>query len=116
MRDAAWGAVEYWLTATHTPVGTVTPVGVLIESRNGDQVASVEAEMRRAGIEMIKVVQQKRWLFGPKWQLMGRVPKLRMSRTDTDAWLDRIEASMAPYGATVVGWTALDPTPKERRT
>lgn len=109
MRDAEWRVVERWLAATHTPLGTVAPVGILIETRNGDEVPSIEAEMRRAGIEVIEVVQKKRWPFEPKWQLEGRVPKLRMSRTDTDAWLDRIEASVAPYGATVVGWTPLDP-------
>lgn len=115
MRDAEWRVVEHWLAATHLPLGTATPVGVLIESRNGDQVPRVEAEMRRAGVEMIRVSQKKRWLFRKRWELMGRVPKLRILRTEMDAWLDRVEASIAPYGATVVGWTPLDPLPNERR-
>jgi hypothetical protein len=38
MRDAAWGAVELWLAATHAPLGTATPVGVLIESSDGGGV------------------------------------------------------------------------------
>ncbi len=116
MRDAEWRVVENWLAATNAPLGTAAPVGVLIESRNGDQVPRVEAEMRRAGMAMIKVSQKRRWPFRTKWELMGRVPKLRMSRTEMDAWLDRVETSIAPYEATVVHWTPLDPMPNESLT
>jgi hypothetical protein len=114
MRDAEWRVVELWLAETHVPLGTPAPVGVIITSRDGDQVPRVEAEMRRAGMEMIKVSEKKRWPFRTRWELMARIPSLPMSRTKMDAWLDRVEASIAPYGATVLGWTPLDPTPGER--
>jgi hypothetical protein len=116
MRDAEWRVVENWLAATNAPLGTAAPVGVLIESQNGDQIPRVEAEMRRAGMEMIKISEKKRWPFRTKWELMARVPRLPMSRTKMDAWLDKVEASIAPYGATVVGWSPLDPGPEELAT
>ena len=111
MRDAEWDAVEHGLAAMHVPLGTAMSVGLLIEGRNDDVLASVKAELRRAGIEVIKVAQKKRWPFGTRWQVSGRAPKLPMSRPDIDAWLDRVEASIAPYGATVLNWTPLDPAP-----
>ena len=114
MRDAEWNVVERWLAAEHLPLGTVGPAALLIEVRSDDVIPSVEAELRRAGIEVVKVAQKRRWLFGKRWEIEGRAPKIPMSRAETDAWLDRIEASIAPYGATVLGWSPLDPEPDER--
>ncbi|HMG11683.1 MAG TPA: hypothetical protein VK571_00775 [Gemmatimonadaceae bacterium] len=114
IRDMAWNVVERQLAGERLPLGTAMPAAILIEVRNDDVIANVEAELRRAGIEVVNVAQKRWWLFGKRWEIEGRAPKVPMSRAETDAWVDRIEASIAQYGAKVLLWVPLNPELNER--
>ena len=108
-RSSMWRIVEGAFADDKVPLGTPFPIAMMVAVKNEAAIPQVRGELARAGFEVASV-DKKWWPFGRRWELAVKSQAPRpIDPAQIDPLLDRLDAALMPYDATVLTWVPLRP-------